>query len=139
MGLKKLSPEMILSRRPKVLDVSQFGPCPQCKQWLLLKYIKVHYKKCSKNQNVPNRMLIVQAQVLSGVINAKQSVIAPRSFHKNVEWLNRKHCKKDPLIVALGEIWLRRSKENREKNLAHRIRISETLPLDRKSYLTHAI
>ena len=32
--------EIILTRRPKkTLDISQFGPCLQCKQWLLLKNI----------------------------------------------------------------------------------------------------
>ena len=43
--------EIILARRPNdsFFDVTRFGPCPKCKEWVRLKGIKCHYKECAKH------------------------------------------------------------------------------------------
>ena len=108
--------EILLSRRPSKLDVSQFGPCPHCKQWLLLKNTRVHFKKCSKIRNISKRILIVQSQVLSGVIDTKPSKLMLQEVFTTMLCDEvGKTAKKDKLIIALGETWLRRSIDNREK------------------------
>ncbi|CAG2209412.1 unnamed protein product [Mytilus edulis] len=41
--LKKGEGEIILARRPKdYFDITQYGPCPDCREWVLLKGLKCH-------------------------------------------------------------------------------------------------
>ena len=61
-------------------------------------------------------MLIVQSQVLSGVIDTKPSkLMLQEVFPTMLSDEIGNTAKKDKLILALGETWLRRSIDNREK------------------------
>jgi hypothetical protein len=67
--LKNGCGEIILDRRPTVLDISLFGPCPECKEWILLKNMKAHFRNCAKSKpQVSKGTLIIQSQVMAGMI-----------------------------------------------------------------------
>lgn len=111
--------EIILSCQPKVLDISLFGPCPECKEWMLLKNMKSHYRTCAKSgQKISKGRLVMQSQVLAGVISTKPSQLMLEKVLPSRPMLLdevSRVAKNDHLIVAFGESWLRRSIDNREK------------------------
>jgi hypothetical protein len=116
--LKEGRGELILRRRPSTyLDVREFGPCPECKQWILLKNLKQHYRNCAtRKSKVKKGQLIVQSQVLAGVISTRPSKLMlqevfPIMTRDDIGTV----AQNDPLIVALGESWLRRSIDNEAK------------------------
>ena len=84
---------------------------------VLLKNIKQHYRSCTdKKILITKGQLVIQSQVLAGVINSKPSKLMleevfPRMLLDEVSEV----AKNDHLIVALGESWLRRSIDNRAK------------------------
>lgn len=66
--------EIILSRRPSQLDISLFGPCPNCKEWMLLKNMRRHYRACAKSKTpISKRQVIILSQVEAGVISSNPS------------------------------------------------------------------
>ena len=112
--------ELILSRRPVDLDevdVAHYGPCTNCKEWLLLKNMKRHLEMCSKRKvAMTKRQVIIMSQVEAGVISSKPSrlmlaEVFPGMLMDDVSDV----AKKDESIIALGESWLRRNIDNREK------------------------
>ncbi|XP_069120721.1 uncharacterized protein [Argopecten irradians] len=114
--------EIILSRRPndKYFDVTRFGPCPNCREWVLLKGIKYHYKECTKQKGdakmVKKRDLITQSQVLAGFIKKKPSnLLLKEVIPIMTSDTESKVAQNDSLITALGEGWVRRNISNLEK------------------------
>ena len=114
--LKEGLGEIILSRRPDdVFNVSHYGPCVSCKEWMLLKNLKRHHDICSKNKK-PKRELIIMAQVETGFISSEPSKLMltevfPSMQRDEVTMV----AQKDQAIVSLGESWLRRCIDNRLK------------------------
>ena len=54
--LKKGEGEIILARRPKAdFDVTHYGPCPDCREWVLLKGLKYHNIECTKHLNLKTK------------------------------------------------------------------------------------
>ena len=125
-----------LGKRPKTekLDISLYGPCPACFLWVQIKHVKQHYRKCSKkNESVNNKRLMLQVQILAGHITSN-----PSERMKNEVFYSMKNddvgmvAKNDPLIVALGESWLRRNLPNVEKRryyTSQRMRLAAKLKL----------
>ena len=119
--------EIILSRRPQdnILDVTLYGPCPHCREWVLLRNIKHHHKKCTSKQrkinNTPylmsKRDLVVQSQVLAGHFSKHKpsKMMVNEVFKSMINDVIGTTAKGDHLILALGESWLRRSVDNVEK------------------------
>ena len=72
--IEKGEGEIIIARRPteKQFDVSNYGPCILCRQWLCLKGIKYHFEACKKLHNmtekIPKKHLVMQAKILAGHI-----------------------------------------------------------------------
>ena len=129
---KKKGEILGLARRPDTFSVSDYGPCPHCRLWLLLSGIKRHYKKCRKD-GLPcrKRDLIVQSQVLAGHINTKPSKIMLKEvFTSMKDDETGTTAKNDQMIVLLGESWLRRNIDNVEKRrhyASQRMRLSAKL------------
>lgn len=54
--LEKGEGEIILARRPTTeFDITNFGPCPDCREWVLLKSIKYHFRECTKKLEMTRR------------------------------------------------------------------------------------
>lgn len=70
----------------------------------------------AKKYENPLQNLVMQSQVLAGVISTKPSqLMLGRGFPSTLLDEVSHVAKNDHLIVALGESWLRRSTDNREK------------------------
>ena len=112
--------ELILSRRAadmSELDVAQYEACTNCKEWLLLKNMKRHLEMCSKQKVlISKRQVIIMSQVESGVIGTKPSRLMFTEVFPSMRMDEVSDvAKSDETIVALGESWLRRSIDNKEK------------------------
>ncbi|XP_071169348.1 uncharacterized protein [Mytilus edulis] len=119
--LKKGEGEIILARRPKdYLDITQYGPCPDCREWVLLKGLKCHNIECNKYLNLKTKKrkkdLIIKSQILAGHIKTKPTIIMQKEV---LSIMTRDEvsdiAQKDPLIMALGESWLKMNVGNKEK------------------------
>lgn len=120
--IEKGEGQIILARRPKgnKFDVSQFGPCVICKEWVYLKGIKYHFNECKKQQHsslkLKKKDLVIQSRILAGHIHETASPllkkeVLPIMTNDNVS----KVAQGDPLIMALGDSWVRRNMSNVEK------------------------
>ena len=118
--LEKGEGEIILARRPtKEFDVTHFGPCPDCREWVLLKTIKYHNTGCTEKIGMTRRKkkdLVLHSQILAGHIKGKHSPqmmkeVFPIMTSDNVTAV----AQGDQLILALGESWLKRNVGNVEK------------------------
>ncbi|VDI46116.1 Hypothetical predicted protein [Mytilus galloprovincialis] len=113
--------ELILSRRPEsnavVFDSSQYGPCINCYEWLLFKNMKRHLEACTmQTVTMSRRQIVIMSQVEAGVLSTKPSnLMLNEVFPSMIIDKVSEVAKKDETIVALGESWLRRSIDNREK------------------------
>ncbi|XP_071149520.1 uncharacterized protein [Mytilus edulis] len=119
--LKKGEGEIILARRPKdYFDITQYGPCPDCREWVLLKGLKCHNIECNKYLNLKTKKrkkdLIIKSQILAGHIKTKPTIIMQKEV---LSIMTRDEvsdiAQKDPLIMALGESWLKMNVGNKEK------------------------
>ncbi|XP_033758095.1 uncharacterized protein LOC117340444 [Pecten maximus] len=120
--VEELKGEFLLARRPSdnKLDISLYGPCPNCSEWILLKCIKYHHQRCTKkegkNVKLSRRSLSTQSMILAGHIQSKCSkAMLTEVFPSMIDDKIAKVAKEDELIVALGESWLRRNIDNIEK------------------------
>ena len=98
-------------------DVYEYGPCPSCRQWLTMKGMKKHFKKCQKiKEPVYKKDLIMRSRVLAGHIRTKPSTLMVKEVFKsmNTDTVGRL-ARNDDMIVSLGESWLRRNIDNVEK------------------------
>lgn len=118
--LEKGEGEIILARRPTTeFDITNFGPCPDCREWVLLKSIKYHFRECTKKLEMTRRKkkdLVLQSQILAGHIKGRQSPqmmkeVFPIMSSDNVTTI----AQNDRLILALGESWIKRNIGNVEK------------------------
>ncbi|XP_062566938.1 uncharacterized protein LOC134229248 isoform X2 [Saccostrea cucullata] len=118
--LEKGEGEIILARRPTTeFDITNFGPCPECREWVLLKSIKYHFRECTKKLEMTRRKkkdLVLQSQILAGHIKGRQSPqmmkeVFPIMSSDNITTI----AQNDKLILALGESWIKRNIGNVEK------------------------
>ena len=125
-----------LGKRPKNdnLNISMYGPCPKCSLWVKIKHVKQHYKKCTKNnESVNNKRLMLQVQILAGHITSNPSKLLLEEVFSSMKNDDvGMIAKNDPLIVALGESWLRRNLPNVEKRryyTSQRMRLAAKLKI----------
>ncbi len=118
MVLRKGKGEIILGRRRETdkFDVTNYGPCPGCLEWLRLSIIKRH-QYCCPASTAPARKskgeLLVQSDVISGRIKSSASKL----LTKEVLPIMREdkiglEAKNDDLIIALGNNWMLRNVSN---------------------------
>ena len=116
-----------------VFDVKSYGPCPSCRQWCRLSGLKQHFKSCSK-QKIQKKDLVVRSQVLAGHVTTNPSEL----MVKEVFSIMKRDdigavARGDKMIVALGESWLRRNIDNKEKRkyyASQRMRLAARLLIE---------
>lgn len=108
--------EFVVSRRKSgPLDVSMYGPCFVCKEWMLLSGLKQHYRlKCGKKTSrCSSKSLRLSARILAGHITGESSELMKNEVLKSMKQHEvGRTALNDKLIMALGESWLRRSMDN---------------------------
>ncbi|XP_033729942.1 uncharacterized protein LOC117319213 [Pecten maximus] len=119
--------EIILARRPtsNVFDITKYGPCPECFEWVLLKSIKYHHKGCLnekrkktgvKKVTRSKKDLMIHSQILAGHLKSNASQLMQKEvFPIMTSDKIGMTAQNDPLILTLGESWLRRNLDNTEK------------------------
>ncbi|XP_033737472.1 titin homolog [Pecten maximus] len=112
--------ELLIARKNGQFNVKDYGPCPLCFEWMKIKsFSKRHQLNCpAKNKDILKQSLtkgeaITQSAVLVGLVSEK----ATKSLIKEVFPIMTRDeitemAKNDPLIVALGNNWLRRNLAN---------------------------
>ncbi len=116
--LREKKGELILVRRPvTMLNIEDYGPCPNCKEWLRLTIIKRHQATCPAN-DVSCRMssgcLLVQSNMISGRLCTEASKALTDEVFIIIKQddIGKAACT-DPLIVALGNDWMIKNVGNR--------------------------
>ncbi|OWF47136.1 hypothetical protein KP79_PYT07144 [Mizuhopecten yessoensis] len=119
--VEKKQGEIILARRPKgKFDVTDYGPCPNCREWVMLDHLKLHYRHCQSHEKNTVKMrrkdLVFQAQVLAGHLKDEpSSLMSKEVLPIMTRDVMSQTAQNDPLVMALGESWLRRNRGNVEK------------------------
>ncbi|XP_030843815.1 uncharacterized protein LOC115924951 isoform X2 [Strongylocentrotus purpuratus] len=115
--------ELILYRRPTgEFDHRMYGPCPECLEWLKLNSLPKHQKTCSgrklkpKDSSTGKGSLIIQSKILSNRISAKASTLLRNEVFTIMRVDEKSYiAQQDPLIIAVGESYLRRNIANETK------------------------
>ena len=100
-----------------MLNVEEYGPRLNCKEWLRLTIIKCHQATCPAN-DVSCRMssgcLLVQSNMISGRLRTEASkALVDKVFSiMRQDDIGQAACT-DPLIVALGNDWMIKNVGNR--------------------------
>ena len=114
--IRKNKGELLLCRRPTdILCANDFGPCPLCRDWVRLDNIKKHNEKCkdSDKRRMTKRELLLHSDIISGRITGKASTLLQKEVISTMRNDDiTKVAQADPVIVSLGESWLRRSIDN---------------------------
>lgn len=144
--LEKKKGEILLARRDaeERFTISDYGPCPNCLEWLKLTVITRHQSTCVAKDKSGAHMtkgnLLMQSSVISGRVSAKAS----ETMLKEVFPAMRCDeigltAQKDPLIIALGNQWLIRNVGNKlmRKYYASAVmRLSSRLLIELRSMVT---
>ena len=112
--------EIILSRRSnnKHFDLAQYGPCPNCYDWIKLSTLKRHQKRCPADREkliqVSSSALLMQSDMMTGRLSrdatsALVQEVFPIMRNDNLA----KIAKNDAVIVSLGNQWMQRNIGNR--------------------------
>ena len=115
--------EILIARRPSnnLLDIQQYGPCPNCREWLQLSGLKKHLLKCLKGRSKEEveeglGNCVLKSQVMAGLISEKTSKQMREEVLPAMKRDSVRHvAMTDELILMLGESWLRRNVDNVEK------------------------
>ena len=102
--------ELLLRRRvTEELDISQFGPCPTCYEWVTLGSIMWHQTKCPGNPSWDNKKgsvitqsLVMCGRVASDASPALVSEVFPIKRQDQVSLV----AKNDQLIIMLGNVYM---------------------------------
>ena len=110
--MSKKRGELLLNRRPKELDVTQFGPCPNYLDWIKLNSLVKHTKTCTasdENTERPSRgILRTQVEIIQGNITANASQLLKNEVFGMMTCDDiTQVAQRDILIVMLGESWLK--------------------------------
>ncbi|XP_065937349.1 uncharacterized protein [Magallana gigas] len=111
--------ELLLPRRRLVtFNFEEYGPCPKCKEWMVLNSsISNHQKTCPvKSTDYHKGSTIIQIGILTGKVKTtgskriEKEVLPSMKRDKFAEI-----CMNDPLILALGDVWFMKNIDNKRK------------------------
>lgn len=129
--------ELLLSRRPtSPFNTHDYGPCPNCREWMLMRTITRHQKRCTSKTSTraSKKELLIQADIFAGRIQTKPSkALCKEVFSIMTRDKVSKLAQNDQLIVCLGEEWLRQNfdnKANRKYYTSQRIRANSRLLIE---------
>ena len=111
--------EIILSRRSndKHFDLAQYGPCPNCYDWIKLSSLKRHQKKCPADREkliqLSSCSLLIQSDMITGRLSSNASTALLEVFPIIQNDKLAKIAKNDGIIVSLGNQWMQRNIGNR--------------------------
>ena len=133
--------EVLLSRRKisSDFDVSKYGPCIDCREWVLLDCLPQH-KLCCPVQNLHGReekktkgQLIMESKILTGVIKTAGSTKLKKDVFPTMQRDTiTEIAQNDELIIALGDVWLMKNignKLRRNSFTSFRMRLAARLLL----------
>ncbi|XP_069105224.1 uncharacterized protein [Argopecten irradians] len=118
--IKMKEGELIIARKQGKFSSDEYGPCPLCSEWIKKESLSFkHQKTCPgsiKTKKMTKGEAILRSEFAMGKINEKAS----KGLVKEVYPIMTRDCltnsaKADPLIVALGNTWLRRNLGNKIK------------------------
>ncbi|XP_052229409.1 uncharacterized protein LOC127843707 isoform X6 [Dreissena polymorpha] len=112
--------ELIIARKSneKTLDITKYGPCVNCREWMLLSGLKKHFRTCAKGEKrgMGKKDLVITAQILAGHVVGKPSKMMLEEVYRIMKDDEcSRTAKNDVLILSLGESWLRRNIDNNDK------------------------
>ena len=111
--------ELLLMRRPvKDFRSGDYGPCPNCREWMLRKSIVRHQKKCIAGDGIlqSKKHLLLKSDIMSGRLQTNASpLLKAEVFSIMTPDRVTEIAQGDPLIIALGESWLRCNIDNKLK------------------------
>ena len=108
--------EYLISRRQVPFESAEYIPCPMCLEWIKGGTMGRHQKSCvnvTKNTKLSKGQAIVQSAVITGSLNPQASakLIAEVYPIMTRDKVTAK-AQGDPLIIALGNNWLRMNIDN---------------------------
>ena len=141
--------EILLTRRKETntFDISEYGPCPKCEEWIVLNNLSKHRKNCIKkggteakgsevNESVDNftkGSAIVQSKIMKGYITLSAS---KKLLNEVFPSMNRDRitqtAQNDSLTVSLGDVWQMKhfgNKLRRKHFTSFRMRLASRLLL----------
>ena len=114
--LEKGKGELLLYRRPKErFDHKDFGPCPNCEEWMLADSLKKHQKTCSVKKisesvvKETKRNIQLESNIILGNVQATSEQLKTEVFSMMTRDHVTKTAQGDKLICLLGESSLRRN------------------------------
>nr|XP_034315953.1 uncharacterized protein LOC117685616 [Crassostrea gigas] len=126
--------EILLTRRRKSnqFNVKDYGPCPNCQEWIVLENITKHMVACPIQENIDSKgAAIIQSKIMAGKISSSASTkLKTEVFPSMIRHKTTEIAQGDHLITVLGNIWLMKNAGNklRRKNFtSFRMRLSAKL------------
>ncbi|XP_062612913.1 uncharacterized protein LOC134274668 [Saccostrea cucullata] len=114
--------ELLISRRRGKFNMEKYGPCPNCKEWIVLSScITKHNKVCpaflkTESPKSTKGIIIIQSKIMTGKIAQEASSTLKKEVFPIMRQDNiTKTAVADPLIVALGDVWLMKCVDNKRK------------------------
>ena len=113
--------ELLIARRQpnnSSFDANEYGPCPMCLQWMKLEpSIVKHASNCDGHEeHFKKGELMIQLAILTEKVNVDASKLLLNEVFPIMTRDNTSEtAQSDSLIVALGNSWLRRNFDNRNK------------------------
>ncbi len=123
--LNKKEGVFLLGRRHqgKQFDVREYGPCPMCSEWLILRFLARHALKCparppGNDAPLSYHDLRIGSNILSNRLNSNASdLLITETFTSMVKDRISDICQSDRLLIELGNYWI--EKANSSKNRKH--------------------
>ncbi|XP_062610759.1 uncharacterized protein LOC134272385 isoform X2 [Saccostrea cucullata] len=126
--------EILLTRRRKSnqFNVKDYGPCPNCQEWIVLENITKHMVACPIQENIDSKgAAIIQSKIMAGKISSSASTkLKTEVFPSMIRDKTTEIAQGDHLITVLGNIWLMKNAGNklRRKNFtSFRMRLAAKL------------
>ena len=110
--------ELLVQRKScqgEIFNVDEYGPCPECRQWIKLECsVRIHQKNCPKTVGNQNRFsknaLVWQARQLMGSLAGAGSKMLKKEVCSKMRKDDVSTCaQNDHLICNLGDVWLSKS------------------------------
>ena len=134
--------ELVLGRRSQdtSMDISEYGPCPHCEEWLKLTILKRHQACCPAldgGKKESKGVLLTQSAVMTGKLSHKASPALIKNvlsimMHDEIGSVARS----DPLIITAGNQWILRTlgnELNRATYTSQMMRLSARLLINLRS------
>lgn len=111
--------ELLLPRRRTVtFNLEEYGPCPSCKEWMILNSsITNHQKTCPvRSEDYHKGYTMIQIGIITGKVKPTGSKrIVKEVFPSMKKDKIAEICMADPLILALGDVWFMKNIDNKRK------------------------